>query len=446
MNARPLPLCSSPIADVAGLENEIPFAVANNAASELITAMKLDHEQICLDTQGLHLESVRLQTRARIGHDIEVCGSGMDHAQALRSALFPAVAQLLHADYANTSRMVTCKASDYLTLPGVEQAFSELMPVIAEQPRASIATTLFHEVNASRSLPVPTALVNAQYLHDVTRGSSPTKVHDDFDYTLLGRYSSNRSVAAGATQDEALLQGMLSAQEEVALGRFAVQGIGLRQRRYLRRVDTDTLPAQIRALWETTTKRQGSPVHLFDIAGQGTVPTYLACAEGPTADAWCVAAGAGISPEHAATRALRHLLQQHEGSAWAPSRHGGDAVSAQRRQGSVPLLQGEHRQFALQNLQEVISCASVDRVPFGQMREGTVGTTLASRIVFLQENFKRSGLTVWQTQYLPAWETAEQSIACVQVLIAPFDANYLLLQGIPVAVSLAALDDASNQG
>ncbi len=446
MNARPLPLCSTPIADVAGLENEIPFAVANNAASELITAMKLDHEQICLDTQGLHLERVRLQTRGRIGRDIEVCGSGMDHAQALRSALFPAIAELLHADYANTSRMVACKASDYLTLPGVEQAFSELMPVIAEQPRASIATTLFHEVNGSRSLPVPTALVNAQYLHDVTRGSSPAKVHDDFDYTLLGRYGSNRSVAAGATQDEALLQAMLSAQEQVALGRFAVQGIGLRQRRYLRRVDTATLPAQIRVLWETTTKRQGSPLHLFDIGGQGTVPTYLACAEGPTADTWCVAAGAGISPEHAATRALRHLLQQHEARARAHRRHDGDAVADQRRQGSVPLLQGEHRQFALQNLQEVVSTASFDSVRFGQRRDDAVGTTLASRIVFLQENFKRSGLTVWQTQYLPAGKAAEQPVACVQVLIAPFDANYLLLQGIPVAVSLAALDEASNQG
>lgn len=444
MNARPVPLCTSPIADVASLECEVSYAAAITAGNDLVKALKLGLNDACVDQQGIHLHMISLSTTARIGHDIDTCGSGVDCDQAQRSGLYPAIAQMIQADYATTSVVEGCKVQDYLNLPGVEQAFFNIVPMIAEQPKAIIGTTRFEEINGTRTLEVPTALVNPYYLRDVEVGTAPRRIKDDFDYALLRKYTSNCGTAAGATRDEAILQAMLAAQEHRAAGRFAVQGIALRQPQFLRRVDEATLPAQIRALWEITEKRHGQRVHLFDIRGQGMTPTYLACAEGPTPIEYSVTTGAGFTAEHAATRALRTLLQQHEFNAWMRSRNGSDPAAAmqRRQQDFLSVHDGQYRQFAVQNLQAIISSGDFETVAFGKAGD-PLADTLSGRIEQLRENFRHAGLTPWVSQYkVPG---AANALACVQVLLAPFDADFLLLHGVPVGISVASLEAAANQ-
>ena len=445
MNARPMPISTSPDPDIAALEFDTPHAITNSAGLRFIRALDVPLEDICLHAQGLHLHMIRLHGTSRIGHDIEVCGSGPDHAQATRSGLYPAIAHFIHADYTRTLTFEACKVADYLKLPGVEEAFADVLPILAEQPDCSVALTAFKEMGGARTLKVPAALVNPEFLRGAEAGLLPRSLKDDFDYRALRNYSSNSGTAAGATQDEALLQGMLIAQEQMAAGQFAVQGLGQRQACYLRQVDMSTLPPQIRSLWEMTETREGYPVHLFDISGDGVIPTYLACVEGPTSVESWFSAGAGFTCEHAATRALRSLLQAHELTAWCRSRHGHDTKASvlRNQQDFLDVHEGAYRRFSIKNIKDILDSKGFDTVAFGKPFV-TLAETLAGRIKQLHESFERSGMTVWLAQ---ANSTAiGNDVAWVQVLLTPFNTDFLLLDGAPVGVPLASPGALPNAG
>jgi len=279
--------------------------------------------------------------------------------------------------------------------------------------------------------------VNPAYLWDVEHGRAPAAIADDFDYGSLRRYSSSQGLAAGATPDEALLQGLLSAQEWMCASRFAVQGVALRQRAWLRRVDGDSLPTQIQSLVGMATQRLGQAIHLFDVSGPTAVPTYLACALGDTPATRAVSVGAGSTAEHAATRALRRLLEMQAVAAWKQENTNGWATSTSRPN------QKEYRPFPFQGLAEIIEQESHDTVSF-RAQTMALPATLRGRIEQLCGSFAENGLTPWQARLQMAGD--RQEIACVQVLLTPFDANGLVLQGLPMATSFAAWDEPANQG
>lgn len=441
MNARPLPMTSAPFADVASLECEIPYAAAIDAARRLVKVLQVDAEDVARDEPGLHLHLTRLDTAARLGHDIEVCGSGLDCPSATRNSLYPAIARLCHADPIAARNGVGRKAASYVKMPGVAEAFPDLVPMLTGQAQRSLATIEFQQVSGNRTLCVPLALVNPAYLRNVEAGDIPSGIEDDFDYGQLRRYCSDAGIAAGATFDEALLQALLAAQEQLAAARFAVNGIALRQRRYLRRVDADSVPEQIGELMATAAARLGQPVHLFDIGAGGRVAIYLACVEGAMPVEHGVAAGAGFSPEHAATRALRSLLQANELTAWKRGVAGTVPMQSQSQHPQDAAANGgPYHQFAIHHLREILQDANYDTVPFGSQATA-IPATLAERIVLLCAGFQHAGLTAWYARWPLPSDTRD--VACVQVLLAPFDAN-LLLQGAPVGVSFAALQDAAN--
>lgn len=444
MNARPLPVASPPLADVEALEFETPNTAANSAGHDFIGALHVPLAQICVQQQGLHLHMIRLDSTARVGHDIDACGVGMDSAQAIRSALYPAIAQMIHGHHWRTSKLDVCKVADYLVLPGVEAALSDLVPMLAEQPDRDMAIIDLQELGGERTLPVPVVLLHPTFLCGAGRRVQSRGFKDDFDYHLLRRYGTTHGMAAGTTQDEALLQSMLAAQERMAAGTFAVQGLALRQQRYLRQVDMATLPPQIRRLWELVRQREGHPIHLFDVSGGGLVPTYLACVQTAATPEYRVTAGAGFTCEHAATRALRSVLRAHELRAWSASRQraGIDLPDLRGQHGLLGTQEGHHRPFSIQNIQDILRRDGFEKVPFGRALMPVAGT-LSERIQHLHDNFKRSGMTVWLARYPSPMGRA---LACVQVLLTPFNADFLLLNGVPVSISLASLDAAANDG
>ncbi len=444
MNASPSYAMNAPLADVTSLEYETAYAPAIKTGKRVIAMMDLTLEDNRLVEQGLHLHMVRLNPTSRGGKPIEVCGSGLDELQASRAGLYGAVAQMIHARYATGASIGVQNVAEYIKEPGVEEAFGEVLPLLQSQPDSRIATTRFTELEGNRVLPMPLALVNPGYLLDVEAGEVPSAIDDTFNYWQLRSYSTNNGTAAGPTRDEALVQAMLGAQQNMAAGRFAVCGIGLRQKRYLRRVDTATLPPQIRALWEMTQLRYGHPIHLLDISGRGSIPTYMACAEGGDAADYCLVPGAGFTSEHAATRALRSLLQAHEHAAWSRSRYNVDPLKtmARRQQELLSTNSGQYRRFAVQNLRDMLASGAFTAVPFGAERP-RVPATLEGRIKQLHASFKDDGLTAWWSQYtLPE---AGDSIVFMQVALTPFTANFLLLEGVPVDISAAWLDAAANE-
>lgn len=445
MNARPLPVASTALLDVEALECATPNAAANNAGHAFIRALHVPLENLHMQEQGLHLHMIQLDSAACVGHDIERCGVGADSAQATRSGMYAAIAQIIHATHWQTSELHACRVADYLELPGVEDALRDLVPILAEQPERRMALIALQELGGERTLPVPVVLLHPTFLCDASTVVHASALHDDFDYHLLRAYGSTHSIAAGPTQEEALLLGMLAAQERMAAGLFAVQGLALRQQRYLLQVDMATLPPPIRSLLELVRQREGHPVHLFDISGRGTVPTYLACAETSAGTAYRVTAGAGFSCEHAATRALRGLLKAHEFTAWSGARHRGGATAPglHHQQGLLGMQQGQQRPFCVQNIQEILRRGGFQEVAFGRTRIPIAGS-LAGRIQHLHDNFSGCGMTVWLARY-PSPQSGSD-VACVQVLLTPFDAGFLLLNGVPVSISLASLDAAANDG
>jgi len=441
MNARPLPAASAALVDVEALESATPNAAANTIGHGFIRALHVPLEDIRVQAQGLHLHMIQLDSAAWVGHDIERCGVGADPAQATRSGMYAAIAQIIHATHWRTSKLDACRVADYLELPGVTAALGDLVPILAEQPERRMAIVSLQELGGERILAVPVVL-----LHPTFPGGAradPRAMQDDFDYHLLRRYGSTHSIAAGPTQEEALLLGMLAAQERMAAGMFAVQGLALRQQRYLRQVDMATLPPQIRSLWELVRQREGHPVHLFDVSGRGTVPTYLACVE-TTSTALRVTAGAGFTCEHAATRALRALLKAHEFTAWSGGRRGGaEPRGLPRHPGLLGMQEARQRPFCIQNIQHILRRGGFETVAFGRTVVPVAGS-LGGRIRHLHDNFRHSGMTVWLARY-PSPQCCND-VACVQVVLTPFDAGFLLLDGVPVSLSLASLDAAANDG
>lgn len=442
MNARPLPTASTALVDVEALESATPNAAANAIGHDFIRALHVPLEDIRVQAQGLHLHMIQLDSAAWVGHDIERCGVGADPAQATRSGMYAAIAQIIHATHWRTSKLDACRVADYLALPGVDAALGDLVPILAEQPERRMAIVSLQELGGGRTLAVPVVLLHPTFLCGARK--DPRASQDDFDYHLLRRYGSTHSIAAAPTQEEALLLGMLAAQERMAAGMFAVQGLALRQQCYLRQVDMATLPPQIRSLWELVRQREGQPVHLFDISGRGRVPTYLACVETTAATALRVTAGAGFTCEHAATRALRALLKAHEFTAWSGRRREGAAARGlPRHESLLGMQQAPQRPYGIQNIQDILARGGFEKVPFGRTMVPVAGS-LGGRIQHLHDNFRRSGMTVWLARY-PSPRCCND-VACLQVVLTPFDAGFLLLNGVPVSLSLASLDAAANDG
>ncbi|MBJ7515462.1 MAG: YcaO-like family protein [Stenotrophomonas sp.] len=445
MNACPLPAASAALVDVEALECATPNAAANTIGHAFIRALHVPLEDTRVQEQGLHLHMIQLDSAAWVGYEIQRCGVGADPAQASRSGMYAAIAQIIHATHWQTAELDACRVADYLELPGVDAALGDLVPILAEQPGRRMAIIALQELGGVRTLPVPVVLLHPTFLCDARTGAHAGALHDDFDYHLLRPYGSTHSIAAGPTQEEALLLGMLAAQERMAAGSFAVQGLALRQQRYLSQVDMATLPPQIRSLWELVRQREGHPVHLFDISGRGRIPTYLACVETTAATALRVTAGAGFTCEHAATRALRALLKAHEFTAWSGSRRRdvAEAPDVHRHQGLLGMQEAPQRPFCIQNIQDILGRGGFETVAFGRTVVPVAGS-LAGRIQQLHDNFRHGGMTVWVARYPSPQRCGD--VACVQVLLTPFDAGFLLLNGVPVSISLASLDAAANDG
>ena len=442
MNARPMPRSSAPQMDVTALEWEIPTLAAIAAATQFLARHAVIADDVRLFEGGPHLRLARLQHAARTGHEVAWCGAGLDGPDARRAALYGGIARTVHAD-PGAIAVTSCTVENVFPTLGRHGAFPDLLSVLAEQKHRQMATVQFRQVSGNEAMPVPLALVNPHYVREVENGRPHPRAMDDFDYATLRHYSSDAGVAAGATCDEALAQGLLAAKEQHACGNFVAKGIGLRQAPYLCRVSEPTLTPQIAELLEVVSARMALTIHLLDIAGEGQTPTYLAYADSPDTCRRMVAAGAGFSGEHAATRALRALLQRYEYTRYLA---GQSSVERQVRlhdgfQGFLEEQEGQYRSFAFHHVHALLAEGKFVDVPL-ERRRLPVRATLYARIRGLCEAFSAEGLTPWYTQYEP--KDSSGGLHCVQVILAPFNAGFLLLHGVPVGISLASLEGVAN--
>lgn len=436
MNARPLPRCSTPQFDIAALEWEIPTGAAVNAAQAFLKQLSIDSKDTSLLEQTPHVHMSQLLGSKRIGRDIRWCGCGSTASDAQRCALFAATARLVHADLRSMA-ISSCTVEQLLPAHAAGGAFPDLLPLLSDQKDRTLATVQFRQLSGTQVMPVPLALVNPNYVVDVEQGQPQPGVADTFDYSVLRKYSSDVGIAAGATLDEALLQGLLAAQEHHACGEFAVKGMALRQPHYLCRVPRATLPDPILELMDEVGRQLRQPIHLLDISGSGQIPTLLAFADGGSEGHHWIAAGAGFTPEHAATRALRTLRQNHQRSLHdAAGVRGESCAPRQQQEAFVRAEEGHYRRFSLQALHESLEAGHYQDVSYDRRRV-PVRLTLGERIRGFCDALQAEGKVPWYTVH--AAEGRQSGLHCVQVILAPFDANFLLMQGVPVGLSQASI-------
>ena len=434
MNARSLPKTSTVLADVDLLECEVSCSTAITAATQLLSMLGLETHM-----QNLHLDAqcvccTTVESSPALGRAFTAVGIAADDAQAQRCALHTAIAQWASAAFARTLPVSSMRAEELARSPGFAQTFPDLMPLLSAQADRCLATVEFCQPHGTGTLRVPLALINTSYLEAIEQNKPMPGVEDNFDYGQMRRFHVRTGPMTGASRDEALVQGLLYAHEQMCASEFQTQGVQQRTPGFIRRVMEDQLPSQTCTLLRTAAEQHGCRVHLLDIDCGHQMPTLLAYVDHVEANRRCLAIGTGFTIEHAASRALRSVIQQ----AQLPAKRGGSPAHPLHVPSACEIpLSVESREY-LHTLIGTGQCPTVA----SDVRSVSVAATLEGRVATLLECFKRSGVTPW---CLPYSLGTTGPMACVQIMLAPFQTSYLLQQGLPVMTSVGGRDKAANQ-
>ncbi|MGY0065017.1 YcaO-like family protein [Streptomyces sp. LZ34] len=185
--------------------------------------------------------------------------------------------------------------------------------LLADLPDGPLACAPYQPLgrpDAAAEVAVPVFLSMPDFIesdHEAARHAAG----DTYDYTAIGRYSSNNGWAAGTDVVEATVHAVNEAVERDAFSLLLVEQFLTRGRApRLRVVDPASLPPDLRDLRDTAETAVGRPVHLIDMTSDLGIPTYLVFVEpAPGEPARVRGCGASLSPLYAAHRALSEVIQ-----------------------------------------------------------------------------------------------------------------------------------------
>ncbi|MGV9325761.1 YcaO-like family protein [Streptosporangium sandarakinum] len=131
---------------------------------------------------------------------------------------------------------------------------------------------------------------------------------DDLRYESYLRYAYDSGTAAGVTEAEAVLHGLLEVVERDALS-HALLDWYLDEAAPIRVIDPDGLPGDLRRLHAEARTRLGAPPLVIDMTSDLGIPAYCAIPSRAGPYPGVIGSGASLDPEYAVERALSEVVQ-----------------------------------------------------------------------------------------------------------------------------------------
>ncbi|HEX3639130.1 MAG TPA: YcaO-like family protein, partial [Paraburkholderia sp.] len=237
------------------------------------------------------------------------CGKGYED-EARVGAKFEAYEHHYSLQYFRAA----CELMPFPTV-AAQPALAGMLPVriLARNNPTRLGTIRFDDEESLPTLHYPAFLID--YNHPSNRLTG-----DDADYQLGKRYSCGTGLAAGVGYIEAAIHAVSEVIERHSVGCFIAQHFFYSSRQAVRVVSPDSLPDDVAQVFHDAESCLHSRIQLIDVASAIDCPVYIArCQERHIAGVHVMGAGCSIYAGHAATRAIKELVQQHhiaEGVEW----------------------------------------------------------------------------------------------------------------------------------
>ncbi len=257
-------------------------------------------------TYGVHLSTSHCCLYDRDGHYVdEGLGKGIG-MQSQVSAIFEALEHYFgSAKYCvsaqTKARHVWSKVSQ---LPHVDiLARDKAMELLLRHhSETEVPCRVFQSFDNRQRLLHPLVLTIPDYPHYQLPG-------DTFNYTRILRYSSGNGTAIGADFAEAAIHAINERVERDAESMFLIGTFLLRPPKLVRLVNPDSLPCELRKLWDQINELATDRLLIIDITTELGIPAFYAFFTQQKQMVQPRGCGCSLSKEYALERALLEALQ-----------------------------------------------------------------------------------------------------------------------------------------
>jgi len=195
--------------------------------------------------------------------------------------------------------------SSVVSQPEISALFP-LQVLARSQPTKISAIPFYHPVDETGDdLLYPSFLIDYKYPMQKMSG-------DDADYRAAKRYSCGTGLAAGFDYTEAAIHAISEVIERHCYGRFLARIFFHELDSSVRQIEPETMPADLQEILRDAEGCLGEEILLIDISHDNLPAVFVAYCQGRTiSGVHVMGAGCSIYPGHAATRAIKELVQQY---------------------------------------------------------------------------------------------------------------------------------------
>jgi ribosomal protein S12 methylthiotransferase accessory factor len=286
------------------LEREFPLEIALSFLTNDLSQLGL---AVVTKTVGQFVQSTKCTL---LGDDSVAVdfGYGKGTEESCRTgATFEAAEHYFsQPQHIDPSTLEYLKASDFLRTTPLK--VTRALEALAGASDAPLPFRRYQGLTTALEVLYPLALACPKYI-DMLLDEPSSFRHDKFDYRSLQRYSTNSGVAIGATEEEAIIHGILEAIERDTLSRFLVSTFIFPEQSKIRVVKTSTMPEYMQRVFKDVSREVGGNVILVEMQSNLGVPVFLSSLTDSPFPIDVTGFGASLSRDHAALRSLYELVQ-----------------------------------------------------------------------------------------------------------------------------------------
>ncbi|MFF5207342.1 YcaO-like family protein [Streptosporangium sp. NPDC000396] len=238
---------------------------------------------------------------------------------------------------------------------------------------------------------------------------------DDLRYTPYLRYAYDSGTAAGVTEPEALLHGLLEVVERDALS-HALLDWYLDGEPRLSALDPGLLPPDLRRLHDEAEARLGAPPLVIDITSDLGIPAYCALASRAGPYPGVIGSGASLDAEYAVERALTEVVQSSFNMSL-----GVDLTLARR-------LESLRRWPLLERCARLDPAPLIDRIAFDARLPGGEPGSVDEQIAVILGTLERAGFAA----YFFRWNPAQDRCPVLTVIVPGLETFAMVHSAVPV--------------